>query len=277
MIFEINPRFSGGIPLTIAAGADFPRMLVQAARGREVSPGHRPLPRRLVDDELRDVGVRAGSAIGFSSALSEPASSGGGVMESTGIILQARMGSAPAAGQGARADRAPHDSRTLRASPRAERVAGHRRDDRPGEDDAVERAARALGAEVFRGPVDDVLSAFIGAAHAFGFTEIVRATADNPFVDMGASQRASTARQRGARRSRRRVRPADRRRRRSGVRRRAGTRARAGHRPVRPRARDVVRPARPAVPRASRRRTGAAARGRGCGSPWTRRRPGGRA
>ena len=27
-VFEINPRFSGGIPLTIAAGADFPRMLL---------------------------------------------------------------------------------------------------------------------------------------------------------------------------------------------------------------------------------------------------------
>jgi carbamoyl-phosphate synthase large subunit len=34
MIFEINPRFSGGIPLTIAAGADFPRALVLMARGR---------------------------------------------------------------------------------------------------------------------------------------------------------------------------------------------------------------------------------------------------
>ncbi len=37
-IFEINPRFSGGISLTIAAGADFPRMLVQMARGRRVAP-----------------------------------------------------------------------------------------------------------------------------------------------------------------------------------------------------------------------------------------------
>ena len=36
VIFEINPRFSGGIPLTIAAGADFPHMLVQLARGRQV-------------------------------------------------------------------------------------------------------------------------------------------------------------------------------------------------------------------------------------------------
>lgn len=37
-VFEINPRFSGGIPLTIAAGADFPRMLVELARGRRVPP-----------------------------------------------------------------------------------------------------------------------------------------------------------------------------------------------------------------------------------------------
>jgi carbamoyl-phosphate synthase large subunit len=38
VIFEINPRFSGGIPLTIASGADFPRMLVQLALGVEVPP-----------------------------------------------------------------------------------------------------------------------------------------------------------------------------------------------------------------------------------------------
>jgi carbamoyl-phosphate synthase large subunit len=42
IVFEINPRFSGGIPLTIAAGADFPRMLVDLAAGRSVAPaiGH---------------------------------------------------------------------------------------------------------------------------------------------------------------------------------------------------------------------------------------------
>ena len=37
-VFEINPRFSGGIPLTIAAGADFPAMLVDLALGRAVAP-----------------------------------------------------------------------------------------------------------------------------------------------------------------------------------------------------------------------------------------------
>lgn len=38
IVFEINPRFSGGIPLTIAAGADFPRTLLQLARGQRVPP-----------------------------------------------------------------------------------------------------------------------------------------------------------------------------------------------------------------------------------------------
>jgi carbamoyl-phosphate synthase large subunit len=38
VVFEINPRFSGGIPLTIAAGADFPRMLVELTLGARVAP-----------------------------------------------------------------------------------------------------------------------------------------------------------------------------------------------------------------------------------------------
>jgi carbamoyl-phosphate synthase large subunit len=38
IVFEINPRFSGGIPLTIASGADFPRYLVDLALGRRVPP-----------------------------------------------------------------------------------------------------------------------------------------------------------------------------------------------------------------------------------------------
>ncbi len=38
VVFEINPRFSGGIPLTIEAGADFTRMLVDLAAGRPVAP-----------------------------------------------------------------------------------------------------------------------------------------------------------------------------------------------------------------------------------------------
>jgi carbamoyl-phosphate synthase large subunit len=38
VIFEINPRFSGGIPLTIQAGADFPLLLLKLATGRRVVP-----------------------------------------------------------------------------------------------------------------------------------------------------------------------------------------------------------------------------------------------
>jgi len=32
-VFEINPRFSGGIPLTIASGGDFPKLLINMAMG----------------------------------------------------------------------------------------------------------------------------------------------------------------------------------------------------------------------------------------------------
>jgi carbamoyl-phosphate synthase large subunit len=38
VVFEINPRFSGGIALTIAAGADFPSMLLALARGEALVP-----------------------------------------------------------------------------------------------------------------------------------------------------------------------------------------------------------------------------------------------
>lgn len=37
-IIEINPRFSGGMPLTIAAGADFPTWIIQMMLGTEIEP-----------------------------------------------------------------------------------------------------------------------------------------------------------------------------------------------------------------------------------------------
>jgi carbamoyl-phosphate synthase large subunit len=37
-LFEVNPRFSGGIPLTIAAGADFPAWLIEMCCGHRVRP-----------------------------------------------------------------------------------------------------------------------------------------------------------------------------------------------------------------------------------------------
>jgi carbamoyl-phosphate synthase large subunit len=36
--FEVNPRFSAGLPLTVAAGLNGPRLLVEAALGRAVAP-----------------------------------------------------------------------------------------------------------------------------------------------------------------------------------------------------------------------------------------------
>ena len=57
------------------------------------------------------------------------------------------------------------------------------------EDDAVEREARRLGAQVFRGDEQDVLGRFLAAAHAFDLTRIIRATADNPLVDPDGPQR----------------------------------------------------------------------------------------
>jgi carbamoyl-phosphate synthase large subunit len=70
VVFEINPRFSGGIPLTIAAGADFPHMLVELALGRAVVPA--------VGKFLEDVWMTnyessvflSAAAIGFSSRVS---------------------------------------------------------------------------------------------------------------------------------------------------------------------------------------------------------------
>ncbi len=38
VVFEINPRFSGGIGLTIAAGVDVPRLLLELVRGFRVTP-----------------------------------------------------------------------------------------------------------------------------------------------------------------------------------------------------------------------------------------------
>lgn len=57
------------------------------------------------------------------------------------------------------------------------------------EDDAVAHEARRHGAAVIRGAVDDVLSRFLVAADTYRLEWIVRATADNPFVDIDAPAR----------------------------------------------------------------------------------------
>jgi carbamoyl-phosphate synthase large subunit len=73
VIFEINPRFSGGIPLTIAAGADFPHLLVQVARGRTVDPVIGRFRDGLWMTSYETSVFVPASAIGFSSTMADRA------------------------------------------------------------------------------------------------------------------------------------------------------------------------------------------------------------
>jgi spore coat polysaccharide biosynthesis protein SpsF len=57
------------------------------------------------------------------------------------------------------------------------------------EDDVVVQEARRLGAEIFRGPDRDVLARFRQAADTFQPDVIIRATADNPLLDIGSVDR----------------------------------------------------------------------------------------
>jgi spore coat polysaccharide biosynthesis protein SpsF len=57
------------------------------------------------------------------------------------------------------------------------------------EDEAVVAEARGLAVEVYRGPDLDVLARFRQAADVFRPDVIVRATADNPLIDIGSIDR----------------------------------------------------------------------------------------
>lgn len=59
------------------------------------------------------------------------------------------------------------------------------------EDDVVAVEARRLGAGVFRGDANDVLERFVETARAYQLSLIVRATADNPFVDADGPRRVA--------------------------------------------------------------------------------------
>jgi len=51
------------------------------------------------------------------------------------------------------------------------------------QDDAVANEAGRLGAQIFRGDAEDVLARYVAAAESIDAAIVVRATADNPFVD----------------------------------------------------------------------------------------------
>jgi spore coat polysaccharide biosynthesis protein SpsF len=64
------------------------------------------------------------------------------------------------------------------------------------EDDCVEQEGRRLGVAVVRGPDEDVLARYVLVASMHGLTDLVRATADNPAVDMDAPRRVFALRRR---------------------------------------------------------------------------------
>ncbi|MGE0463965.1 MAG: hypothetical protein AB7Q16_21570 [Vicinamibacterales bacterium] len=107
-----------------------------------------------------------------------------------GIVLQARMGSARLPGKvlatvGGLPIVAHCVARLGAASGLPVILATtHRR-----EDDVLCEAASALAIPIVRGPADDVLARYVQAAAAFGLTHVVRATADNPAVDLEAPRR----------------------------------------------------------------------------------------
>jgi len=61
------------------------------------------------------------------------------------------------------------------------------------DDDAIAEEARHLGAPVFRGPELDVLGRFQEAAERYKPDIIVRATGDNPLIDIGSVDRITRA------------------------------------------------------------------------------------
>lgn len=111
-------------------------------------------------------------------------------MPNAAIVLQARMGStrlpgkvlAPIAGRSI----LTHCIERLRRSGLPVIVATTEQPD----DDRVAAEAVRAGASVVRGSATDVLSRFLLAAAHHSLTEIVRATADNPAVDMDAAGRS---------------------------------------------------------------------------------------
>lgn len=106
------------------------------------------------------------------------------------IILQARMGSSRLPGKVL----APIGDRSILAQC-IERLQAARVGEvlvatttRP-EDEAVVAEAQAAGVDVVRGPVDDVLARFVAAIDGWTGPYVIRATADNPFIDVDGPAR----------------------------------------------------------------------------------------
>jgi spore coat polysaccharide biosynthesis protein SpsF len=110
--------------------------------------------------------------------------------ETAAIVLQARMGSrrlpgkslAPVAGRTILA----HCVERLRARSGLTVILATTTAD---EDDVLVSEAERLDVPVVRGSAEDVLERYAHAATALGLTTVIRATADNPVVDLDAPRR----------------------------------------------------------------------------------------
>jgi spore coat polysaccharide biosynthesis protein SpsF len=115
---------------------------------------------------------------------------------SIAIILQARLGSArmPAPVLASLAGRPLIAHSVARLQPSGLPIIVVTSDD--AVDDAVASAAADLHVPIFRGPADDALARVLGAADAFGLTELVCARAEHPAVDMDGILRIAELRRR---------------------------------------------------------------------------------
>lgn len=112
----------------------------------------------------------------------------------TGIILQARFGSTRLHGK-ALARLGTHTvlERCLDRLALADVGEVVLATTQAAEDDALAAVAERGGFMVFRGSTDDVLGRYVDAATAFGFDIVLRATGDNPAVDIAAPRRLLNA------------------------------------------------------------------------------------
>lgn len=105
-----------------------------------------------------------------------------------GVVIQARMGSTRLPGKVMR----PIAGRPLLAHV-LDRLKGLRTPSTHivatstlPQDDVIEGFCRERGAKVFRGSETNVLERYVRCAERFGIHDVVRLTADNPFVDIPA-------------------------------------------------------------------------------------------
>jgi spore coat polysaccharide biosynthesis protein SpsF (cytidylyltransferase family) len=118
-------------------------------------------------------------------------------MDQGTIVLQARMGSTRLPGKSlaivGRQSVLAHCIERLRAASGMRVVVATTTHP---QDDCVEQEGRRCAVDVFRGAEHDVLARFLMVASALGLGDLVRATADNPAVDIDAPRRVLDLRRR---------------------------------------------------------------------------------